>query len=199
VSDLVLAAGSPQRRAILDRLGVPHRVRVPAVEEGTVGEPVAVAVENALLKARAVASDEPAGTLVLGSDTVIVDRSGPAPRAVGKPVDATDAAAMLGRWSGAGHHVASSAAVVRAEGPGVEPTVLLADADTTLVRFRALEATEIAWYVGTGEWEGRAGGYAIQERGSLLVDGIDGDWWTVVGLPVALLARRRPTLLRDGP
>lgn len=196
MSDLVLASGSPQRRAILQRLGVAHRVRIPAVDELTDGDPIAVAVENALLKARTVAVVEPAGTLVLGSDTVIVDRSGPQPRAVGKPSDAQDADAMLSRWSGTGHHVASSVAVVASAGPGAEPTVLLAEADTTLVRFRALEAADVAWYVSTGEWEGRAGGYAIQERGSLLVDGIEGDWWTVVGLPVALLARRLPTLLR---
>jgi septum formation protein len=194
--DLVLASGSPQRRAILGALGVPHRVRVPAVDELVDGDPVDVAVQNALLKARRVAEDEPPGALVLGADTVIVDEGGPAPRAVGKPADAGEAAAMLRRWSGAGHHVASAAAVVRRGEPGAPPETLLAAADTTLVRFRALTGADVDWYVRTGEWEGRAGGYAIQERGSLLVDGIEGDWWTVVGLPVALLARRLPSLLR---
>lgn len=194
--DLVLASGSPQRRAILTTLAVPHRVVVPAVDELADGDPIGVATANALQKARAVAADEPAGTLVLGSDTVIVDRTDGPPRAVGKPEDAAGAAAMLRRWSGTGHDVASAAAVVRAGGPGTPPRTLLADADTTFVRFRALTDDEVDWYVGTGEWEGRAGGYAIQLRGSLLVDGIDGDWWTVVGLPVALLARRAAFLLR---
>ncbi|MEV4421311.1 Maf family protein [Patulibacter sp. NPDC049589] len=196
MSDLVLASGSPQRRAILETLAVAHRVRVPDVEETSDGDPVDVAVANALLKARAVARDEPAGTLVLGSDTVIVDGSGDVPRAVGKPADAAGAAAMLRRWSGAGHHVASAAAVVRAGGPGAADGTLLASADTTLVRFRALSAADVDWYVGTGEWQGRAGGYAIQLRGSLLVDGVEGDWWTVVGLPVALLSRELPDILR---
>lgn len=196
MSDLVLASGSPQRRAILETLAVPHRVVVPDVDEDSDGDPVAVATANALLKARTVAAAEPSGTLVIGSDTVIVDRSDGVARAVGKPADAAGATEMLGRWSGGGHDVASAAAVVRAAAPGDEPDVLLADADTTLVRFRALSDEEIAWYVGTGEWKGRAGGYAIQLRGSLLVDGIDGDWWTVVGLPVALLAREAPSLLR---
>ena len=104
------------------------RVRVAGVEETADGEPVAVAVENALRKARAVAALEPAGTLVLGADTVIVDRTEPMPRAVGKPADAAAAAAMLARWSGADHHVASAAAVVRA-GEGEDHEVLLADAD----------------------------------------------------------------------
>ncbi|WP_022927715.1 Maf family nucleotide pyrophosphatase [Patulibacter americanus] len=192
---LVLASASPQRRTILTTLRVPHRVRVAGVEETADGEPVAVAVENALRKARAVAALEPAGTLVLGADTVIVDRTEPMPRAVGKPGDAAEAAAMLARWSGADHHVASAAAVVRA-GAGEGHEVLLADADLTRVRFRLFDEADVAWYVGTGEWEGRAGAYAIQERGGLLVDGIDGDWWTVVGLPVAMLARRMPQLLR---
>jgi septum formation protein len=196
MSPLVLASGSPQRRAILTTLAVDHRVVVPDVDEGSEGDPVAVAVDNALLKARAVAADQPAGTFVLGSDTVIVDDlDGPA-RAVGKPADATEAAAMLRRWSGAGHRVASAAAVVRSTGPGGTPATHQAEADTTLVRFRTLSADDVAWYVGTGEWEGRAGGYAIQLRGTLLVEGIEGDWWTVVGLPVALLARRTPFLLR---
>lgn len=196
MSALVLASGSPQRRAILETLAVEHRVRVPDVVEGTEGEPVRVAVENAVLKARTIAAREPAGTFVLGSDTVIVDDADGPPRAVGKPADAEEAAGMLRRWSGAGHHVASAAAVVRSAGRGAEPSTLLAEADTTLVRFRVLTADDVEWYVGTGEWRGRAGGYAIQLRGSLLVEGIEGDWWTVVGLPVALLARRTPYLLR---
>jgi septum formation protein len=196
VSALVLASGSPQRRAILETLGVAHRVLVPDVVEATEGDPVDVAVENAVLKARTIAGAQPAGVVVLGSDTVIVDAASGTARAVGKPADAAAAADMLRRWSGAAHPVASAAAVVTSAGPGAEPTVLLAEADTTLVRFRVLSDDDVAWYVGTGEWEGRAGGYAIQLRGSLLVDGVQGDWWTVVGLPVALLSRRLPSLLR---
>ena len=196
MSPLVLASGSPQRRAILATLGVEHRVVVPDVDERTDGDPIEVAVHNALLKARAVAAAEPAGTLVLGSDTVIVDRTGDRPVAVGKPADAPAAAAMLHRWSGHGHHVASAAAVVRAGAPGEDTTTLFSGADTTLVRFRTLADDDVDWYVRTGEWQGRAGGYAIQLRGTLLVDGIDGDWWTVVGLPVALLARELPALWR---
>ena len=199
---LVLASASPQRRAILTALGVGHRVVVADIEETIDGDPIAVAVENARRKALAVAATVPAGTLVLGADTVIVDDLGPgAARAVGKPADPGQAAAMLRRWSGAEHRVASAAAVVRAApaGPREEPgdhELLLSEADTTLVRFRRLADAEIDWYVATGEWRGRAGGYAIQERGALLIAGIDGDWWTVVGLPVALLAARIPELLR---
>lgn len=197
--ELVLASRSPQRRAILETLGVSFRVRVSDAEERTDGDPIAVAVENARRKALAVADGEPPGTLVLGADTVIVDdldeRAVAGERAVGKPADVAEAAAMLRRWSGRGHHVASSVAVVRAGAAGGHE-LLLAEADTTLVRFRTLGEDELDWYVATEEWRERAGGYAIQLRGTLLVDGIDGDWWTVVGLPVALLARRLPGLLR---
>ncbi len=71
-----------------------------------------------------------------------------------------------------------------------------AGADASRVCFRSLDDADVAWYVATEEWRERAGGYAIQLRGSLLVDGIVGDWWNVVGLPVSLLAREQSGLLR---
>lgn len=188
--ELVLASRSPQRRAILTTLGVPFRVRASDAPEASAGDPLVLAVQNARDKALVIAAEEPAGTLVLGADTVIVT----ADAAVGKPADADEAAAMLRRWSGASHRVASAVALVRAGDDGTAPQELVAEVDTTLVRFKALTEAEIAWYVATGEWRGRAGAYAIQRRGALLVDGIDGDWWTVVGLPVALLARQAPDL-----
>lgn len=212
---IVLASRSPQRQAILRTLGVDFRVDVAGVDEATDGDAVAVAIENARRKALAVAARAPAGTVVLGSDTVIavpVDgppaadgltaalgpwdelvAAGPC-RAVGKPADAAEAAAMLRAWSGRAHHVVSAVAVVTAGSDG--GTVELAGADASRVCFRSLDAADVAWYVGTGEWQERAGGYAIQLRGSLLVDGIVGDWWNVVGLPVSLLAREQPQLLR---
>lgn len=212
--NLVLASRSPQRQAILRTLGVDFTVDVAGVEEATAGDAVAVAIENARRKALAVAERAPAGSLVLGSDTVIAVPADGAPladglttdvapwdelvasgprRAVGKPDDAAAAAAMLRSWSGRAHHVVSAAAVVSA---GAGGAVEFAGADASRVCFRSLDATDIDWYVGTGEWQERAGGYAIQLRGSLLVDGIVGDWWNVVGLPVSLLAREQPQLLR---
>lgn len=210
---LILASRSPQRQQILRTLGVAFTVEVAGVDEATDGDAIAVAIENARRKALAIAADAPSGTRVLGSDTVIaVPRSGapvaaegdrapwdaltaagPA-RAVGKPADAADAARMLRSWSGRAHHVVSAAAVAVAGPDG--PRVTFSGADASRVRFRTLSEDDVAWYVATGEWRERAGGYAIQLRGSLLVEGIVGDWWTVVGLPVALLAREQPELLR---
>lgn len=212
---LVLASRSPQRQAILRTLGVDFRVDVAGVEEATDGDAIAVAIENARRKALAVAARSPAGTVVLGSDTVIAVPAEDAPsgdgltaalapwdelvaagpsRAVGKPADAVEAATMLRAWSGCAHHVVSAVAVVTAAAEGA--SVAFAGADASRVCFRSLDDADVGWYVATDEWRERAGGYAIQLRGSLLVDGIVGDWWNVVGLPVALLAREQPLLLR---
>jgi len=215
---LVLASRSPQRQQILRTLGVDFAVDVAGVEEATDGDAVAVAVENARRKALAVAARAPAGALVLGSDTVIaVPASGSAvptepgslgagaspwqqliaagpSRAVGKPDDAVAADAMLRSWSGRAHHVVSAAAVVVAGED--RPEVVFSGADASRVRFRTLSDDDVSWYVATEEWRERAGGYAIQLRGSLLIEGIVGDWWNVVGLPVALLGREVPQLFR---
>ena len=176
----MLASRSPQRRAILAQLGVDFRVVEPDVEELTTGDPRAVVLENATRKARAVA-----GELVLGVDTeVVLDR-----QVFGKPGDAAEAEQSLGRLSGRTHTVLSGLCLRDDGGERISSA-------ETLVRFRSLTAEEIRWYVATGEWRGRAGGYAIQGRGAALVESIEGDYWNVVGLPVAELMRLRPDLPR---
>jgi nucleoside triphosphate pyrophosphatase len=181
---LVLASRSPQRRAILEQLGVPFRAELPDVEELTAGrDPRALAVENATRKARAVA--EPA-LPVLGVDTVVVVDD----EVFGKPADAEHARAMLARLGGREHEVVSGICVARA---GEQPRTAAA---TTRVRFRALDDALLGWYVATGEWRERAGGYAIQGRGAALVAGIEGDYLNVVGLPVQALLEHLPTLLQ---
>jgi septum formation protein len=177
---LILASGSPQRRAILEQLGVEFRVAVPDVEELTEGEPRAVVVENALRKARAVEGD-----LVLGVDTEVVLGG----HMLGKPGDERAAAHSLGALSGAVHEVMSGIALRD------EAMREWTDVAVTRVRFRALTEREIDWYTGTGEWRDRAGGYAIQGKGAALVEAIEGDYLNVVGLPVAALLRLQPELL----
>jgi septum formation protein len=114
---------------------------------------------------------------VLGVDTAVVlaDDS-----VLGKPADAVEARAMLARLQGAEHRVMSGLALLA---DGRE----LVDHAVTIVRFRPLTADEIDTYVAAGEWQGRAGAYAIQGLGAGLVAGVDGDYANVVGLPVALL------------
>jgi septum formation protein len=183
---LVLASRSPQRRAILEQLGVDFTVVVPSVEELTAGEPEAVALENAARKARAVQVSAPTHP-VLGVDTVVVLDGA----VYGKPADAEQARAMLTRLGGRDHAVVSGIAV--AEGESVRTA-----AATTRVRFRELAPAMVDWYVATGEWRERAGGYAIQGRGAALVAEIEGDYLNVVGLPVATLLELLPGILQ-GP
>jgi septum formation protein len=177
---LILASGSPQRRAILEQLGVAFRVEVPEVEELTEGDPGDLVVENALRKVRAVE-----GELVLGVDTLVVHER----RVYAKPGDAAEAERNLRTLSGSVHEVVSGIALRD------EAMRERTDVAVTRVRFRALEESEIAWYLGTGEWRGRAGGYAIQLKGAALVESIEGDYLNVVGLPVAALLRLYPELL----
>jgi septum formation protein len=152
------------------------------VEEETAGEPRAVAERNALAKAQAAARE---GTLVLGVDTIVVLDA----EIFGKPADEPGARAMLSRLSGRTHEVISGIAVVE---DGGEPRV---SSELTKVTFRALDDAWLDWYLATGEWRERAGGYAIQGAGTALVTRIDGEYANVVGLPVASLLSLVPTLL----
>jgi septum formation protein len=102
--------------------------------------------------------------------------------ALGKPPDATTAEAMLERLSGRTHEVVSGLCLRTRAWEELH-------GETTFVTFRALTARDLAHYVGSGEWEGRAGGYAIQGLGGSLVERIEGDYLNVVGLPAALLIR----------
>jgi septum formation protein len=173
LTPLVLASASPQRRAILEQLGIPFSVQPAEIEELSAGDPPHVVVENARRKARAVDGD-----LVLGCDTeVILDG-----HVFGKPADQEEARLFLDTLSGRTHEVFGG--IVLRQG-GEEQTGVC----VTRVHFRSLEAGEIDAYVATGEWQGRAGGYAIQGRGAALVEGIEGDFWNVVGLPVPELVR----------
>lgn len=183
--ELVLASGSPQRRAILEALGVPFAVQVTAAAETDEGPPAAVARENALRKALAAAREP--GQVVLAVDTVVATDL----ELWGKPPNADAAAETLRRLAGRTHEVISGFALV--DDAGVN-----AGEDVTRVTFRSLGEEAIRWYVRTGEWEGRAGGYAIQGRGGALVSRIEGDYLNVVGLPVAALLDLGHPALRLG-
>nr|WP_256469057.1 Maf family protein [Conexibacter sp. DBS9H8] len=172
----MLASGSPQRRAILEQLGVPFQVAVSGVSELDAGPPEEVVLENAYRKARAVAGPGGAELPVLGVDTEVALGG----TVLGQPAGAAGAREMLGRLSGRAHRVLSGVCVIEGE------RVRTAAAATT-VRFRSCPPELLDWYVATGEWAGRAGGYAIQCRGVALIEGIEGDYSNVVGLPVPTL------------
>ncbi len=180
---LILASRSPQRRAILEQIGVAFEVRVPAVDELSAGPAAEVALENAYRKAAAIA---PAELPVLGVDTVVSLGT----QIYGKPRDAEHAARMLEALVGQRHVVVSGVCVI--DGDRVRTA-----AAQTAVEFRALGRPAIDAYVRTGEWEGRAGAYAIQGHGATLVQRIEGDYLNVVGLPVPTLLDLAPWLIGD--
>jgi nucleoside triphosphate pyrophosphatase len=170
IEPLVLASTSPQRRAILEQLRVPFVVVAPEYEE-TGDDPV----EHAAGKARSVDGD---GRPVLGVDTDVFC----AGRRLGKAESLVGAAEMLELLSGRTHEVVSGLCL---SGPGWEELHRV----VTLVEFRRLSALEIERYVAAGEWQRRAGAYAIQGLGASLVERVEGDYLNVVGLPAALLVR----------
>jgi septum formation protein len=176
---LLLASRSPQRRAILEQLGVPFDAIEPRYEEHApeIADAVEVVREHAQGKARSVA-DEAGERPVLGVDTEVVLQG----LIFGKPADATEAEQMLEELSGKTHVVMSGLCLLT---PGWE----VVEHEGTRVTFRELTPRDLAAYVATGEWEGRAGAYAIQGRGAALVCAIEGDYLNVVGLPAALLVR----------
>ena len=182
---MVLASGSPQRRAILDQIGISYVVDVPDVEELEAGPPHEVALENAFRKASAVAA-RVSGALVLGVDTLVSLGA----RVYGKPADEDDARAMLSALAGRRHTVVSGVCLIE---DGRSRTA----AASTVVEFRALDEALIDWYLLSGEWRERAGAYAIQGRGAALVAGIEGDFLNVVGLPVTTLLELAPGLLGE--
>src|SRR3954451_20902393 len=149
MAPLILASRSPQRRAILEQLGIEVEVRIPDVEELEDGPPHEVALENAYRKAAAVGAADPARP-VLGVDTIVSIGS----RIWGKPADEAQARETLHALGGR-RHTGISGVCVRAEGR------TRTAAATTAVQFRAVDDALIDWYLSSGEWRERAGGYAI--------------------------------------
>jgi septum formation protein len=168
---LILASTSPQRRAILEQLRIPFDVVEPSYEEVDGTGPL----ERAAGKARSVEPDE---RPVLGVDTeVLLDGE-----LLGKPADETEAEAMLERLSGRTHEVRSGLCLRTRAWEELHEA-------STLVTFRDLTPRDLASYVMAGEWQGRAGAYAIQGLGAALVERVEGDYLNVVGLPGSLLVR----------
>jgi septum formation protein len=181
---LVLASASPRRRELLTQAGFSFDVRPAHIpEDPKPGEdPIAYVTRLAREKAEAVfaeiASQNSAPTqMVLGADTTVTLDN----QILGKPEDAADAARMLRLLSGRTHRVITGVAVVSGKGTEVA-------AEVTAVRFVTLSDEEIADYVATGEPMDKAGAYAIQGRAARWIPRIEGCYFNVVGLPIALVA-----------
>ncbi len=195
VPEIILASASPRRAALLAQVGLPFRLVPSTLDEngaclrrgrrgrqawpgGPDEDHEARARRLARAKAQEVAAQVGRG-LVIGADTIVVSEG----IAYGKPRDAGEAQDILLRLAGRTHQVITGVAVVEAETGRAEVASAM-----TSVQMRPFDATEVAAYVATGEPLDKAGAYAIQGRGALLVEGIKGDYSTVVGLPLPTLA-----------
>jgi len=176
---IILASGSPRRRELLELLGMSFEIHPAADEESPepAESPSAFAVRAARAKALLVAEDFPKSP-ILASDTVVeIDN-----RVLGKPVSTTDARAMLRMLSGRTHQVHTAVALVVND----RCQSLL---DTADVHFRPLDERTIDWYVATTGPMDKAGAYAVQGAGGLLVESVEGSPQTVIGLPIHRLPR----------
>lgn len=172
---LVLASASPRRKQLLEMLRIPCTVQPANVQEIPLPREAPEAYSRRLArdKARAVP-----GQLVLGSDTIVVLDD----RILEKPVDDDDALRMLRELQGRSHEVITSVCLIA---DGVERIAV----DRTRVTFRAADDDDLRRYIATGEPRDKAGAYGIQGWGAALVEGIDGDFFGVMGLPVRLVLR----------
>jgi septum formation protein len=181
VHSIVLASGSPRRLELLRSLGLDVDVVLSNYDEPELPgvAPIEVARRHAREKLERTAFPERLGRIVVAADTV-VDVDGDA---LGKPRDAHEAAAMLRRLSGRTHRVHTAFAL------SIPDRATIEEVATTSVTFYELEPEEIDDYVATGEPLDKAGAYGIQGRAAALVEGIDGDFYTVMGFPLARFVR----------
>ena len=174
--ELVLASQSPRRKELLPLLGHPFRVQAASVDETMEELPVAQAVARlSYRKAAALGAEK--NQIVIGADTVVVLDG----KTLGKPRDAEDAARMLRSLSGKTHQVMTGVCVLNGER-------VLTHTEVTEVTFRSLTEQEIINYVATKEPMDKAGAYGIQGGAARFVEGIRGDYYNVVGLPVCRLS-----------
>ena len=184
---LVLASSSPRRAELLGWLGLAFTVRPSHVDETPRSGETAAALVERLAREKA-AAHVGAGELVLAADTLVVVDG----EVLGKPADDADAARMLRLLSGRAHEVLTGVALVDGDSGR-----LAAGVERTRVDFAPLSPREVAWYVASGEPRDKAGAYGIQGLGGLFVTGVEGNYGTVVGLPLPLVYRLAGTLGHD--
>ena len=179
--DMILASQSPRRKELLGQMGLRgFKVTSPEVDE-TVDEhlpPAQVVEELSRRKAMAVARHADGDDLIIAADTVVALEGA----VLGKPADQRDAFAMLSALSGNRHYVYTGLTVIQGD-------QVVTQHECTTVTFRELEPEEISHYIATGEPMDKAGAYGIQGLGAMLVSGIEGDYFNVVGLPIFRLSR----------
>ena len=179
--DIILASKSPRRRALLEQMGVrDFRIVTPDIDEHMDRDlpPAELVRQISLEKAQAVAAQADPNTVVISSDTVVALDG----VVLGKPADKEEAFRMLSLLSGNRHQVYTGLTVLRGE-------QVFSQWEETAVTFRSLTAEEIEAYIATGEPMDKAGAYGIQGYGALFIEGISGDYYNVMGLPVCRLGQ----------
>lgn len=184
---LVLASRSPRRQELLRRAGIPFVVRPADIPEEPFDAEPPVDHARRLAREKAEAVPLAAHEIILGADTIVLAGG----RILGKPADPEDAARMLRLLSGATHEVITGICLR-------SPDRLIVDSEITRVRFVPLSEDDIASYVASGEPMDKAGAYAIQGLASKFIDRIEGCYFNVVGLPVALVWKRLRELRAGG-
>ena len=184
MSDFILASASPRRKELLERLGIDFEIIVSEANEGSIPKDIPVKLyvqELAMLKACAAARQvlKNKNARVIAADTVVTLDG----EVLGKPKDGEDAFNMLKSLSGRCHEVYTGICVMR-----MRDAKTVCRAVKTDVRFKELTDEKVRAYIATGEPMDKAGAYGIQGIGAVLVDGIDGDYFNVVGLPLAALS-----------
>ena len=177
VVPVILASSSPRRRELLTLIGLRHEVRPADVDETLHPGEIPWVYAERLARAKAQASAQ-GGAVSIGSDTIVVVDGD----VLGKPKDEADAAAMLRRLSGRSHTVMTAVAIAF-------DGAITSDVVKVGVSFRTLRDDEIAHYIRTGEPMDKAGAYGIQGFGATIVDGVEGDYFAVMGLPVNRMVR----------
>ncbi len=180
ISPLILASGSPRRRELMGRLGIPFEtvsMDIPEPLDGSPPEEQAIRLASLKLAAYTTAYPDRDTSPVLCADTCVELKGA----ILGKPADRKEAREMISALSGNTHRVITGIAF---KPPASEPVLT---AEITEVSFSRLLEEEIEWYLDTGEWKGVAGAYRIQERGALLIEGLKGCYYNVMGLPLRLV------------
>jgi septum formation protein len=173
---IILASKSPRRKVLLEQIGLKFEIRESEYEEdmGAISDPHELVKFLALNKARDVAKHYD-DAIVIGADTFVIFND----KFIGKPKDEEDARKILQNFSGKEHEVVTGFAII-----DTKNNIEINDVGTALVKFRKLTEEEINNYIATGEPMTRAGAYGLMEKAAVLIDSIDGDFYSVIGLPL---------------
>lgn len=187
---IILGSGSPRRREILSQVGISYTVMVSDMEEViTKSEPDQVVMELAEQKASHVAKEVLNG-VIIGADTVVASKG----KILGKPKDKNDAFTMLSQLSQDMHSVFTGVCILlKKDGVLVDNIIFC---EETKVKMCELDEEEIRDYIATGEPRDKAGAYAIQGMAGAFIERIEGDYYNVVGLPIARLVKELKCLLK---